>query len=110
VDPLRRASAKEPTALPFLVRAQRESGDGAGALASAESSKGVEDPVLWYEAGAAAAAAGRHADAATWFERVLAKDPGNAAAKQGLERERESERFLARLEKQSAVQGIVSAK
>ena len=113
IDPLKRASAREPENTGLLValaRAQRESGDPAGALSTVETARGADDAALWSEGGAAAYALGRYADAVGYLERALAKDGANAAARASLEKARQAQTFMARLEKQAPLQGLVTAK
>jgi tetratricopeptide (TPR) repeat protein len=113
VEPLKRAAAHELQnvgVLVALVRAQRESGDAAGAVATVEAARGADDAALWNEAGAAAYALGRYPDAVGYFERALAKDRESAAARASLEKARQAQAFMARLEKQAPLQGLVTTK
>jgi tetratricopeptide (TPR) repeat protein len=89
VEPLRKALDAAPSDLDVLVglaRAQRLSGDVAGAGATLGGAVGSGDAAALNEAGAVAYAHGLWAEAVGHFEKALAADPALAAAAANLER------------------------
>jgi tetratricopeptide (TPR) repeat protein len=83
VEPLRTALATKPAdvdALVALARAQRLSGDVAGAAATLKDAVAGADAAVLNESGAVAYAQGLWADAAALFEKALAAEPTHAGA------------------------------
>jgi Flp pilus assembly protein TadD len=83
VEPLRAAHLAAPSdidALVALARAQRLSGDVAGAGATLADAVASGTAEVLNEAGAVAYAQGRWADAAALFDKALAADPSHAVA------------------------------
>jgi len=100
VEPLRTALAAAPAdsdTLLALARAQRLSGDLAGAGATLAAAASGRDATLLNEAGAVAYAEGRWGDAQALFEKARAADPGLAVAAGNLEKAAAAARVVAAL-------------
>ena len=100
VEPLRVALGANPGgagALLALARAQRLSGDLAGAAATLKDATAGNDPALLNEAGAVAYAQEAWADAAKLFERAVAADPSLAAAAANRDRATAAAKLVADL-------------
>lgn len=100
VEPLRAALAAAPAdsdALLALARAQRLSGDLAGAGKTLAAAAAGRDGSLLNEAGAVAYAEGRWADARALFEKAHSADPALAVAAGNLEKAAAAARVVAAL-------------
>ena len=100
VEPLRAALAAAPAdsdILLALARAQRLSGDLAGAGATLAAASSGSDATLLNEAGAVAYAAERWADAQALFEKARAADAALAATAGNLEKAAAAARVVAAL-------------
>jgi len=100
VEPLRAALAAAPAdsdTLLALARAQRLSGDLAGAGATLAAASSGHDATLLNEAGAVAYAEGRWGDAQALFEKARAADASLAAAAGNLEKAAAAARVVAAL-------------
>ena len=100
IEPLRTALGAAPTAAQVrlaLARAQRLSGDVAGAAATLKDAASGGDALLLVEAGAVAYAQGSWAEAADLFGKALAADPTLAAAAVNRDRAAAAARLVAEL-------------
>lgn len=100
VEPYRAALGAAPEDVDVLVglaRAQRLSGDLAGAAATLKDAAAGKDPALLNEAGAVAYARSSWAEAVTLFERALEAEPGLAHAAANRERAAAAAQLVAEL-------------
>lgn len=100
VEPFRTALAAKPAdtdALVGLARAQRLSGDVAGAATTLGDAAAGNDAEVLNEAGAVAYEQGRWADAAALFAKALAADPGLVEAARNRDKSLAAAKLLATL-------------